>query len=237
MGPLPAVPADVDPALLSFWHWANLVGNTGCALWILAYVLSLVKAQRDRAPGLPTLAICLNFSWEFLYAFVLPNPVGLWRFFGTAWFFLDIAIVYQLLRFGPAHQSHPWMARHFTLAVAVATLLGGFGQLAFIVTYRDALGLVVAFGINLVMSVAFVNLALSRRGQLGLSLGAAWLKMLGTLGTSVMCHVLVPAFNPHLESVAFLTFLCIAIFCFDVLYLVLLYQRRRGLVGAEAVEK
>jgi hypothetical protein len=37
--------------------------------------------------------------------------------------------------------------------------------------------------------------------------------------------------------VAFLTFLCIAIFCFDVLYLVLLYQRRRGLVGAEAVGK
>src|SRR6478609_3501693 len=137
MSPLPVVPATTEPALLSYLHWANLVGNTGCALWILAYVLSLLKAQRDRAPGLPTLAICLNFSWEFLYAFVLPNPVGLWRFFGTAWFLLDIVIVYQLLRFGPAHQRDPWVARHFRVIVAATTILGGVGQWAFIVMYRD----------------------------------------------------------------------------------------------------
>jgi hypothetical protein len=103
------------------------------------------------------------------------------------------------------------------------------------VTYQDTLGLVVAFGINLVMSVSFVNLALSRPGQRGLSLGAAWLKMLGTLGTSIMCHVLVPAFNPRLDNFAFLTFLCASIFAFDILYLVLLYQGRKRLSGAEPV--
>jgi hypothetical protein len=234
---VPAVPADVDPALLSFWHWANVIGNAGCACWILSYVLSVRRAHLDRAPGLPALAVCLNFSWEFLYALVLPNPVALWRFFGTAWLLLDVVILVQLLRFGPTYQTTPWIARHFRSIVATGIVLGGIGQWAYIVTYQDALGLVMAFGINLAMSIAFVNLALTRPEQRGLSIPAAWLKMLGTLGTSIMCHVLVPAFNPHLSRFAFLTFLCAGIFAFDVLYLALLYRGRKGVLGAQPVAR
>ena len=74
------------------WTWFNVVGAVGCALWIVAYLLIYTKARRDRTYGLPLLAICLNFSWEFLAVFVWPNPVALWRWFDRLWLGFDLLL-------------------------------------------------------------------------------------------------------------------------------------------------
>jgi hypothetical protein len=211
------------------WAWFNVVGEAGCALWVVAYGLILLQCFRDKSYGLPLGAICLNFSWELLASWVWPNPVPLWHVFDCAWFFVDLVIVYQLLRYGRPLQRVPEVRRHFYVIVAVAMAAGGIGLHTFYLQYRDTLGLVSAFIINLIMNVAFFPFFLERRrqGGRGISVGAAWCKMLGTLGTSIECHHVIGMSEPWLPSLSFLTFLGASIFATDVLYTYLVTKDAR----------
>jgi hypothetical protein len=80
--------------------------------------------------------------------------------------------------------------------------------------------------VNLIMSVLFVFFYFARReeGGRGISKAGAVCKMLGTLGTSIECHYVVRLIDPELPSLAFLNFLCLSIFCFDCLYIYLVFS-------------
>lgn len=221
---------NADPRAFDLLAWYNLAGAAGCFSWIVAYVFFILKGFRDRAPGLPLTAICLNFSWELLAAIVFPNPVPLWHFFDWAWMLIDLIIVYQLLCFGPSAQRMPEVKRYFHPLAAGVFLLGLYGQYAFVLSYRDRLGLVAAFMINLIMSITFVLMFLERRAHgRGISVVGAWAKMLGTLGTSIQCHYVVRYVDPEMPSLAFLTFLCVSIFVVDALYAALVTARALSL--------
>jgi hypothetical protein len=218
--------------------WFNIIGEAGCALWVLAYVFSIRQGFKDRAYGFPLVAICLNFSWEFLASWVHPNPVPLWLAFNRVWFFVDLIIVYQLLRYGPALQRIPEVRRHFPLIVAGTLVVGTAGLYTFFLQYRDLLAIMGAFMINLVMSVLFVFFYFERRhqGGRGLSLGAAWCKMLGTLGTAIECHYVLDMAAPWLPNLRFLTFLCVSIFLVDSLYVYLVWRDATVRARAEQPE-
>ncbi|QSQ24061.1 hypothetical protein JY651_03520 [Pyxidicoccus parkwayensis] len=210
--------------------WFNIVGEVGCVFWVLAYGFIIRQCFRDKSYGLPLVAICMNLAWEFLASWVFPTPVPLWHLFDRVWFFVDLVIVYQLLRYGRGLQTIPEVKRHFFTVVAGTTVLAGIGLYTFFVQYHDLLGLVGAFMINLVMSVSFVFFYFSRRqqGGVGLSWPAALCKLLGTLGTSVECHHVIGMTQPWLGGLSFLHFLCVSIFLFDVLYLALVWKEARA---------
>lgn len=218
----------VDPTNPAFnpLTWYNLIGAAGCVFWVLAYVFIVKRCFADKTYGLPLVAICLNFGWEILASFFLPNPVALWHFFDRAWLGIDVILVYQLLRWGREQQRIPELSRYFYGVVAATFALGVWGQYAFVESYRDRLGLVGAFGVNLIMSVMFVFFYFARRedGGRGISKAGAVFKMLGTLGTSIECHWVVRLIDAEMPSLAFLNFLCIAIFLFDCLYIYLVFS-------------
>lgn len=200
----------------------NLVGAAGCAFWVLAYVFIIRQSFRDRTYGLPLVAICTNFAWELLASFVFPNPVWLWHTFDRAWLVIDVIIVYQLLRWGRDEQRIDDIRQWFYPIVAGTLALAIIGQYTFVLAYYDRLGLVVAFGVNLLMSALFIFFYFDRRThRRGISKAAAWFKMLGTAGTSIECHHVVPLIDPELPSLAFLTYLSVSIFLLDCLYIYL----------------
>jgi hypothetical protein len=224
----------VDPNNPAFnpFTWYNLIGAAGCVFWILAYVLILKKCFKDRTYGLPLVAICLNFGWEILASFVFPNPVALWHAFDRIWLGVDVLLVYQLLRWGKSAQRKPELQRYFYGVVAVSFGVGIWGQYAFVSSYVDRLGLVGAFGVNLIMSILFISFYLERKDTLsGISRGGAVCKMLGTLGTSIECHYVVGLIDPEMQGLAFLTFLCVCIFVADCFYIYLVFARAKVLAG------
>src|SRR5437899_5548478 len=141
----------VDARAYDLTAWFNIVGALGCLFWVAAYVAILKKCFDDKAYGLPVLAICLNFGWEILASFVIPNPVSLWRFFDRAWLGIDVLLVAQLLTWGRGFQSIPEIRRRFVPVVVGTFVLGVVGQATFVDVYRDKLGLLAAVMINLVM--------------------------------------------------------------------------------------
>ena len=219
---------NIDPTNPAFnpWTWYNLVGAAGCVFWVAAYAFILARCFKDRTYGLPLVAICLNFAWELLASFVFENPVFLWHLFDRLWLGIDVLLVYQLLRWGKAEQTIPEIRRYFYTVVGVTFAIGVWGQYAFVDSYRDRLGLVAAFGVNLIMSVSFIWFYFARREtSRGVSRAGAVCKMLGTLGTSVECHFVVRSIDPELQDLAFLTFLCVTIFLADSLYVFLVFAK------------
>ena len=210
--------------------WFNIVGEFGCVFWVLAYVFIIRQCFKDKSYGLPLVAICMNIAWEFVASWVIPNPVPLWHCFDRLWFFVDLVIVYQLLRYGRELQTIPEIQRNFHGVFAGTVVLSGMGLYAFYVQYYDILGLVGAFMVNLVMSVTFLFFYFSRRRQKGrgLSVPAAWCKMLGTLGTSIECHYVIGMTQKWLGGLHFLTYLCLSIFLFDCIYIYAVMKATRA---------
>ena len=48
----------------------------GCGmLWTLAYLLIIRQGFLDRTYGMPLAALCVNLSWELVFAFVYPHDL------------------------------------------------------------------------------------------------------------------------------------------------------------------
>lgn len=202
----------------------GILNVLGDVLWIVAYVLTIRKGFQDRTYGIPMLCIALNLSWEFIYAAIFPFKQSMIiELLRWAWFILDLVIAYQLFRYGRAWQSTP-LTRRFFYPVAIATFISTFvGQLTYHYTLGDPWGITNAYLINLVMSVLFVWMCLHRPGEKGLSIGAAWAKMLGTGVLSLGSCLMI---TDWLKS-SFMVYLYVTIFIFDALYIILLYDDKR----------
>jgi hypothetical protein len=88
---------------------------------------------------------------------------------------------------------------------------------------------VLAFIINMGMSILFVFMLFARPDLRGLSYPVAWLKMLGTACESIMCIWWMPAKHPEITNFSFFYFLYITTFLFDCIYIAQLSAARRSL--------
>ena len=187
--------------------------------WTLTYLLIIRRGFHDKALGMPVVALCANISWEFIFSFIYPHGSPQ-IYVNVVWLLFDSVIVFQALKFGvrdfpgsvPTKLFYPF----FTL-----TLLLSFSAVLFVTReFKDWYGKYAAFGQNLMMSALFVTMLVKRNSAAGQSLFIALFKMIGTLLASILFFRLVP-------SSELLKFFYVAIFIFDLIYTVMLYQMLR----------
>ena len=213
------------------FNWYNSIGAAGCVLWMIAYVAIILKAHKDKAYGMPMLALCLNITWEGVSFGFAPRPVMVWAVIEGIWLGIDAVILWQFIRYG-RDEALPSGLRKLFYPLTVITLAVCFiGHFTWLKFWDDKLLFVNAFIINLVMSVLFIQLWWKRHpSQKGLSIPAAWCKMGGTALTSIQCGVFLPLTDmgksTFRDSWAFTWFLYGAIFIVDCTYIYLLYHGR-----------
>jgi hypothetical protein len=213
----------VAPPAFDWQTFGMIVGIIGDLLWLLAYILTIRVGFKEKAFGIPMLAICFNFSWEFIYVVLEPSQNSLKYYLDLSWLLADIVIVYQLARYGKKLQPVPQMRKHFYAALVVTMAFCFIGQLAYHQQFLgvDPYGYQSAYDINLMMSILFIFLFFDRQGMRGLSYGAAWCKMLGTgvlsLGTFL-------EFQHAKVHAPFMDFLFVSIFAADIFYIYLLHS-------------
>lgn len=199
----------------------------GGLLWITAYLIIIYRGFKDRSCGMPLIALAVNFSWEVMWGFIFPDKPPM-DTINKIWAFIDILIVAQYLAYG--RRTFPEsLPRWSFVPFAFGVLALGFG-FVFLGTYEFADwrlgGAYVAYLDNLMMSALFLHWAVSREDVLGQSIWVGITKGLGTLAISAgqyEMNAFVIGGSP------FLTFLFGACLVLDVLYVVLLYRRMRGL--------
>lgn len=197
----------------------TIILMTGGIFWILTYIFIISKGQKDKTYGMPLFALCANISWEFVYSFVLPHsPPQL--YINYLWFGLDAIIVFQFLKyhkneFPNLSSSKIYIA--FGLLVMTAFSIISFGGFFL----GDDIGVFSAFGQNLLMSILFVIMFFNRGKSLrGQSIFIALFKMLGTGLTSIHFYL----YEPVAQSSFVLPLLFVAIFLFDLFYVILMYN-------------
>jgi hypothetical protein len=199
---------------------ALAVGTGLC--WTLAYLLIIRVGLRERTYGMPIVAFAANISWEFLYSFVRPSH-GLQHVINIVWFLLDCAIGYTVVKFGP--REFPYLSRRVFYGCLVALLALAYPAVDLVGTQFDAGdGAYSAFAMNLMMSALFLSLFTARPAGRGQSVGIATAKLAGTAfasGSLAVRSDLAARYHGGL-----LTYLYIAIFVLDLVYLGLMLSLR-----------
>lgn len=188
--------------------------------WTLTYIFIIRRGLIDKALGMPLTALCANISWEFIFSFIQPHGAPQ-IYVNYVWFVFDVAIVAQAIRYGFRDFPRVVPARLFYPYFALVLALSFFAVLFVTREFKDNDGKYAAFGQNLMMSVLFVSMLVRRNSAAGQSLYIAVFKMIGTLIPSYLFLRMFPASS-------LLTYLYVAIFIFDLIYVVMLYRKLRN---------
>jgi hypothetical protein len=222
---------------LETYYWLGVTLRILCAFfWIATYLLVIRRGNQDRLPAMPLSALALNISWEGIFSFVYMPDDPLVLIAWSTCFFLDVAILVQVYRFGGNDFPNPQVRKHWTAILVVALLSACVLLLGFTAQFQDKLGWFTGFLQNLLMSVLFVAMLARRDSIQGQSLYIALGKFLGTLFAFVLAIHWAPAFGTAVVDhqlraptpmPALVYWIYPLIFFFDVLYIWLVYQQCR----------
>ncbi|TDD98127.1 hypothetical protein [Actinomadura rubrisoli] len=188
--------------------------------WVVVYVELIRLGLRDRTFGMPVAALCGNLAWEFQFAWLTPYE-PLQQTADIIWFLLDLAILYTIVRFGPAEFPRlPRAAFHVLLGVGLAAALGLVNLLER--ALGDAASIYIGFGDTLLMSVAFVAMALARGNLRGQSLLVGYCMWIGTAFGSVAYYF----FDDAHPRIALVGYTGVLIFVFYAAYVAVLHSLR-----------
>ena len=189
--------------------------------WAVVYLLAIRRGFLDRTYPIPFAAVIANVSWEVLYAIVLPEkaPVGTWV--PVLWLAFDVPILLLTLYY--SGRELPAISRGTFAIVFILGLATSLSILYFAETENRYIAS--AYPQNLMMSILFIGLVCTRENARGQSMYIGLFKLVGTAAPGLSS--LRPEGYHGLSGLYTAT--VAAIFAFDLLYLVLLYRKLRGL--------
>ena len=194
--------------------------------WTITYILIINKSVKDKTYGMPFLAMCLNLSWEFVFAFIYKTDI-FHQIVCLIWYVLDLIIACAFFKYGYKDFKKKYSLNKISfLVLIVFTLISSFifmilAPLDFGILFDgDILQTAgfIAYFQNLLMSILFVLMFLERRNLKGQSIFIAIFKWLGTLSVSIMNLSGMVSSNLTELFVIFL------IQVFDILYIYLLLK-------------
>jgi hypothetical protein len=191
--------------------------------WTLTYIVVIYRGFKDKATGIPLIALGLNISWEFIYSFVFPSSSTVQLVINIVWFLFDIIIVAQKFLYGrdEYNANLKGLGKNLFYPTLITSLIVCFLVVYFAaIEWQDYIGLYSAFIMNLIMSVAFISMMAKRDDLKGQSIYIAILKLVGTL-----CPTILELGTAHPLVIV----LGIGCFFYDSVYTVLLARKYKQL--------
>lgn len=215
-----------ESALAGTNFWVNLGAGSSFFFWIAAYLTFALRNYSARTWTIPPLAICLNFSWEFLFTFIFPNREDMAKtILYLIWFAVDVLLVVQLYRYGRKGQP-PVFQNHYKLKLTFVFLAGIFFEYYYTLYYGDRTGTELAYLINLVMSFEFIRVFAYYETDLKkFSYAGAWFKFIGTVLSMPGVYFAFPCVEPRAKGFTWIAVLFILIIVLDIYYIVLVRKR------------
>lgn len=229
-----------------------VIGLLEGLFWILAYVFIVRRAFKDKTYGMPVIAMCGNIGWEIIYGLNLypvcpiswPNcPQTFFQVRDFAAMFVDALILYTILRFGAAQFKPFPIIQKYWLPLVIFGVAVGFGLVYLIeglfyvpnvnhllvngsvpefIPIRLQSGLYTGFALELDMDILMVAMFLVRGSLSGQSFWIGMTKMIGT----VFAYLFVFALG---DQTPLVNMLMVVSMIFDLVYVVLVYQKCKQL--------
>ncbi len=199
---------------------------TGALLWVFTYIIVIKNIRKFKFIEIPIVAVCANFSWEFLWSFVFTTDMGelyVWGY--RIWFFLDCYIVFGLFKYGWKQTSLEEIKKHYHLIVALC-LAAWFACLYYYIDIYDApithMGANSGYILNVMMSALYPILLLRMNSLNGFSYLGGWFKGVGTFLITIFCFLKFPDHS-------WLLVLCAITTVLDAWYIYLFSVKRKKL--------
>lgn len=195
----------------------------GAFFWILCYIFTIRNIIKFKYVSISAGVIGANIAWEFLWAFIFKQNMGMVLQIGyIGWFLLDVFIVYSTFKYGDK-QVNANIKPHFKL-------LFGFSIIAWLAVlypfikdgFDNPIGANSAYAIQLVISITCLIMLLNNLKETGISYWAAWSRMLGSLFCGIMCIM-------HWKENHWILSMVIVYMIIDIYYLVIATKQRRVL--------
>ena len=218
--------------------------------WLPAYILIIRRGILDKSYGMPVVAMLGNWPWEWIYGLNLDSPCPLvWnacpertlQLANFASMFLDIGIVYTIVRYGRDKFKNPFIHKYFYWLLAFGLIASFAIQYTFIteVGYPNIHNLTVngtvppflagdeggtysAYILTFLMGILFIFMLTERNSLEGQSL---WIAIFMFLG-NVAAFVFVAILNEITPLLSVLFWLTVVV---NVVYIVMVYQKAREL--------
>ncbi|HXT64568.1 MAG TPA: hypothetical protein VN696_16125 [Pyrinomonadaceae bacterium] len=214
--------------------------------WTIVYIDGIRIGFRHKSYAIPFYALALNFAWESLYTFFgfRTNGVTVQNVFNAVWLAFDVGILYTYFKFGRKYfpwsdSSHlssinrpgesgvqPPHSKRAFIAWSVLGIITAFGvQYAFRREFGVAKGAAYsAFPQNLIMSILFIGMLVTRGNREGQSLTIAVNKWLGTLAPTILYGAIGEGGFPRGSFLILIVGLLCSVF--DLIYIVLLARAK-----------
>jgi hypothetical protein len=190
--------------------------------WTLVYIDAIRIGFKDKSYAMPLFALALNLGWELLYAYnSLTQSAGpsLQGIINACWALFDIGIVYTYFRYGRRYWPQAFSTNAFVGWSLLVFFTSFVLQLIFFYEFGGDLGArYSAFLQNLLMSILFIGMFISRKGSEGQTLLIAIAKWIGTLAPTILFGIYEQSF--------FITVLGVLCSVFDLIYIGLLLWDR-----------
>lgn len=189
--------------------------------WTIVYIQLIATAFKEKTYGMPFIALALNFAWEAVHSFLgLKNNIfSIQTWIILIWFLLDVVIVFTYLRYGkqyfPKHTSKEYFIPWTIIIFFMAFML----EYYFVIEF-GTLGMAYSgFMQNLIMSILFIHMLVSRNDLKGQNLTIGIFKWIGTLSPTILYGVIYE----------YKLILILGLFCslFDILYIYFFYRTKK----------
>ncbi len=198
-------------------------------LWTATFILVIRRGFKDKTFGMPFAAAVVNLVWDLAISFIYPAPAPQ-LYFEMLFAVFDAIILLQVLRYWRSEFPNVSPARFYS-SVVLAFLTAGALIWASRIEWNDPATVYSGNLGNLMGSILFVWMLLQRGDLRGQSFYIALFKWLGT-GAASLAFVLfkLPGY-PRYDSSVLLPVLGAAMFAYDFVYVVLVYQmcRKQGI--------
>ncbi len=214
--------------------------------WTIAYILIIYYGFKHKTSGMPLLVLGLNWSWEFIFAFLgspivpegsmldLTAQTGVQRIVNAIWFLFDCVILYLKFKYGRDEfkASMPNAPDKLFYPELIFILFCSFCAVMFSVNeWGDHNGVYAAYLQNIFISSLFIPMLYRKGSGAGQSMWIAITKCLGTIAPGLMgALVMIREYGCNwsifvdFEFMPLMKFLIEACLVFDIVYIVCLYR-------------
>ncbi len=191
--------------------------------WTIVYIDCIRIGFRDRTYAMPFWALALNITWELVHALSDASEIGFDKqiVINIVWAVFDVFILYTFFRFGKKYFPKNIKSSWFYAWGIGGLLISFIMQLAFISQFGIVMGgAYAAFLQNLLMSVLYIVMLISRNGTEGQSMTIAVSKWIGTLAPTLLFGYLGTTTTGGPNSLMLITGILISLL--DITYIAML---------------
>jgi hypothetical protein len=166
----------------------------GCALWVVAYLIMMIRAWKTKFFEMAAFAGACNFGWEIVWGLFQRTDMGLaLQICYQAWLALDLVLFGMLFVWGHKQIDHPWIRKHFkVLIVATAAFWALFFQTYALQGLDTTIGANSAYICQVILSACCFLLITRMPNIAGFSLWAGNLRCIGTALVTVFMFLHYP---------------------------------------------